>query len=118
MKQQSRVKVVRVDATGEEIRASVLVGNAQPSHTQIFVDGNKVFGDDDSFSDQPIGTKQDLVGKEVLLVSSISDIVANPNKTSATHTLNAGLNTSILTYSDDVDEGEIVIYSSTFVITN
>ena len=117
MKQTTKVRIVRVDKNDEQITLSVNVGFAQPSSTTVYVEGKILFTNKDSFVNQPIGTKNELFEKEVLVVTAASDIDENTNILDVTHILGPNIPESTVNFHDMVENREVAIDITRYIIT-
>ena len=114
MKQETKVKNIRIEDNNDNLTLNVNVGNGQPSVTIIYMNGKKTDEKPGSFSNYPLGKKSNLIGTDLLVVTTIHDLPENPNNVSTEHFVkDPNLNLSPdLTYGSPVDEGEVAVYSS------
>lgn len=113
MKQNNHVKVVFIEDTDEKLSLTVTVGLGQPSHTDIYKNGAIIHKQDNSFN-YPVDTKTNLIGKEILVITTASDIPANPNQIEVAHEWNTDKPNSTSTFQDNVSENEVVINSTRY----
>lgn len=116
MKQHTVIKVITIQEPEEMLSISVLVGNAQPSHTDIYVNGFIIYSTDDSFENHGIGFVNQLKKKEILVVTTVRDIPANSNRIIVTHELNLHKPECIVSYDETCLPNEVIIDSTKYII--
>ena len=103
--------------TSTDIAISVTVGFAQPSVSRVYVDG-KAFNDEirDSFN-LTVGSANVLRGKEVVCITTVSDMQPNTNETSLKIKVRGGSGVlDVQTLRLRANEGEVVFYKINIII--
>ena len=110
MKQQTNVKVVKLISNDDQVFLKVTVGNGHPSLTTVYRNGNKIAELSDPYTNYLLGCKKDLIGGDILIVTSIHDLPENPNVVIVSHNL-IDQNSIIMSsnFNIDIDEGEVAI---------
>lgn len=113
MKQNSHVKVVFIESTNTNVTLTVSIGYAQPSHTDVYKNGALIKQGNDNF-DFVIGNATELIGKQLLVVTTVSDLPENPNQITTDHDLDIDKPNSTSSFKDAVAENEVVINSTRY----
>lgn len=116
MKQHTVIRVLTINDSDEMLTISVIVGNAQPSHTDIYVNGFIIYGADDSIVNHEIGFVYQLKKKELLVVTTVRDIPANADRIIVTHELNIHKPECTIIYDETCIQNEVIIDSTKYFI--
>jgi len=114
MKQNTNVKVIFVEDKNTPVNLTITIGNAQPSHSIVYINSVLVHQDNNSFI-YPLGTQSGLIDKEVVVVSTITDIPANPDRITATHSVDVVSENALSSFDDTVTPMELVIDSTRYM---
>ena len=104
----------RYDASGGEVRITVIIGQAQIGRSRVYLDGNRIH---DSSNVWKVLVGSGIEGSEVMVRSVISDVNRNTNRVSAKYILEGGAAPREWELEDEVaEEGEDVYFRAKFEI--
>ena len=119
MKQETKVKIVRLDSTDDKMILRIKVGNGHPSLTTIYRNGIKIIELSDPYADCVIDSKKNLIGSDMLVSTVVHDLAGTPDHVIVSHKLfDAQVEIMTSDFEIDVDDGEVAICSTQIYFLN
>lgn len=103
--------IYELNASGEQVKLTVIIGHSQSASTTVKIDGNLIHQAEDSFSIN-LGKNKDLINRDLRIVSMLTDIQETFDVVSQTISLNGGKELKSWVLSEQSQDGETYMFTT------